>query len=103
MCKELIGVNDDRYTSPDGQVHMHGKCVMRLVTVNNTMREEFYDDVRRLNFLQDLTDEARYSGMVVLRMSEEGRGWRLHETRSYPDATDDVREAIDNFMEQRSG
>jgi len=54
-------------------------------------------DKERLDFLQKLTDDAQYTGRVLLRMSGTGRGWRLHETE-IPGATVDVREAIDQFI-----
>ena len=54
-------------------------------------------DTERLNFLQKLTDNKNYTGMVVLRESSTGRGWRLHET-SRNDGVKSVRAAIDNFM-----
>jgi hypothetical protein len=56
-------------------------------------------DKERLDFLQKLTDEVRFTGRVILRMSWNGRGWRLHETE-IAGATTDVREAIDQFMEK---
>jgi hypothetical protein len=56
-------------------------------------------DKDRINFLQKLTDQKKYTGDVILRISTTGRGWRLHET-SQLGATSSVREAIDTFMEQ---
>lgn len=55
-------------------------------------------DKDRLDFLQMLNDKAEYTGRVVCRPSQTGRGWRLHET-SRPGASTDVREAIDWYME----
>jgi len=55
-------------------------------------------DEERLNFLQKLTDEGRYTGKVILRQSSTGRGWKLHET-SFSSAKPSVREAIDDFMD----
>jgi len=55
-------------------------------------------DEERLNFLQKLTDEGRYTGKVILRRSSTGRGWRLHET-SFLAAKPSVREAIDDFID----
>lgn len=55
-------------------------------------------DTDRINFLQKLTDKKKYTGKVILRKSVQGRGWRLHET-DLPGAVFDVRQAIDNFME----
>lgn len=56
-------------------------------------------DKERLDFLQKLTDGAEYTGTVILRTSQHGRGWRLHET-SCDGAVPSVRTAIDNFMAQ---
>ena len=55
-------------------------------------------DKERIDFLQKLTDVGQYTGRVLLRMSERGSGWRLHET-SREDAVTDVRSAIDAFMD----
>lgn len=55
-------------------------------------------DKERLDFLQSLLDKKEYTGKAVLRISINGRGWRLHET-SLDYAVTDVREAIDNFMD----
>jgi len=57
-------------------------------------------DKNRLDFLQKLTDEAKYTGTVILRDSITGRGWRLHET-SLPDAVCNVRTAIDNYIKRK--
>jgi hypothetical protein len=57
-------------------------------------------DEERLDFLQKLTNDARYTGKVIVRGSSTGRGWRLHET-SRSAAKSSVREAIDDFMEGR--
>lgn len=54
-------------------------------------------DKERIDYLQHLTDEARYTGKVVLRSSAIGRGWRLHET-SKPDGVVNVRDTIDHAM-----
>jgi len=54
-------------------------------------------DTERLDFLQKLLDEAKYTGKAILRMSLQGRGWCLHET-DLPGAVADVRQAIDTFM-----
>lgn len=58
-----------------------------------------YTDTELLNFLQKITDESRYTGTVILRDSDTGRGWRLHET-SLDGAVADVRQAIENYIEQ---
>lgn len=54
-------------------------------------------DTERLDFLQALNDQKKYTGRVVLRSSRTGRGWRLHET-SEDKATCSIRDAIDNYM-----
>ena len=54
-------------------------------------------DTERLDFLQRMTNRCVYTGRVVFRWSENGRGWRLHET-SRPYAVADVRAAIDQAM-----
>jgi len=56
-----------------------------------------YTDTQLLNFLQGLNDEAQYTGTCSLRISSNGRGWRLHET-TLEGSVVDVREAISNFM-----
>lgn len=56
-----------------------------------------YTDTDLLNFLQQLTNKAAYTGKVVCRDSSTGRGWRLHETHAY-NAVSDVRQAIMNYM-----
>ena len=54
-------------------------------------------DTERLDFLQKLTDEGRYTKRAIMRMSSTGRGWRLHESE-LDDAGNNVRETIDAFM-----
>ena len=49
-------------------------------------------DKERLDFIQELTEG--YGGGWVLRRSQNGRGWRLHESSAMT-ATPDVRDAID--------
>ena len=56
-------------------------------------------DKERIDFLQKITDQARFTGKVILRWSTTGRGWRLHETRQEGGVLD-VRVAIDNFIDQ---
>lgn len=60
---------------------------------NNTT----HPDKRRLDFMQKLTDEAAFTGKVVMRDSTTGRGWRIHETDTNT-GVKNVREAIDNYM-----
>lgn len=57
-----------------------------------------YTDTELLDFLQELTDNACYTGKVICRFSSTGRGWRLHES-SRDDAIPDVRQAITNLKE----
>lgn len=59
-------------------------------------------DKDRLDFLQMLTNKGEYTGKVIMRNSTTGRGWRMNET-SWPGAVDDVREAIDNYMDGVEG
>lgn len=54
-------------------------------------------DTELLNALQRLNDEQNYTGKCILRMSSNGRGWRLHET-SKSTAQKDVRQAILDFV-----
>lgn len=56
-------------------------------------------DTERLDYLQRLLDEARYTGHVVMRMSDYGRGFRLHETARL-EAVPDIRQAIDEFIDE---
>ena len=57
-------------------------------------------DKERLDFLQKLTDDAKYTGNCILRDSTTGRGWRMGET-SWAGSVPDVREAIDNYMDEK--
>lgn len=58
-------------------------------------------DEALLDFLEQLNDKAEFTGKCILRMSENGRGWRLHE--SYGDGTSiSVRNAINEFMDENS-
>ena len=54
-------------------------------------------DTELLDYLQHITDKAKYTGKVICRNSTTGRGWRLHES-SHKSATSDVRQAIINFI-----
>lgn len=54
-------------------------------------------DKERLDFLQQLTEQKAYTGRVILRDSDSGRGWRLHET-SFEEGVPSVRTAIDKYM-----
>jgi hypothetical protein len=57
-----------------------------------------YTDTERLDFLQKLTEQKRYTGKVCLRWSSFRRGWRLYET-SREGAETDVRDVIDKAMD----
>ena len=55
-------------------------------------------DTELLDALQKLNDDKKYTGKCILRISEDGRGWRLHET-SMTGAQKNVRKAIENFIQ----
>jgi hypothetical protein len=59
--------------------------------------EDAFADQKRLNQLQALTEKENYTGTVIMRLSSNGRGWRLHET-DLDGADSDVRGAIDRFF-----
>jgi len=59
-------------------------------------------DTELLDFLQEQTNKAVYTGTVVCRDSITGRGWRLLES-SVEDAVPDVRQAIINYMKKEKG
>lgn len=54
-------------------------------------------DTELLDFLEELNQERRYTGLCLLRLSTTNRGWRLHET-SQENAVSSVRQAISNFQ-----
>ena len=54
-------------------------------------------DKERLDYLDSML--GTYTGQVVLRMSQTGRGMRLHE--SHRTGSQTVREAIDKYIEER--
>jgi hypothetical protein len=56
-------------------------------------------DKERIDFLQSITDNGTYTGKVIMRNSNFGRGWRLHET-SKQNSFSDVRSAIDFYMDE---
>jgi hypothetical protein len=56
-----------------------------------------YTDSELLDFLEKLNEERLYTGKVVLRISQKGRGFRLRET-SQAGAASSVRQAIIDFM-----
>ncbi len=55
-------------------------------------------DTELLDALQKLNDDKRYTGKCILRLSSDGRGWRLHET-SRMFGRRNVRNAIEEFVE----
>ena len=57
-----------------------------------------HTDTELIDYLQKLTDRKHYTGKVILRESQSGRGWRLHET-SRPEAVSNVRKAISQMLE----
>lgn len=59
----------------------------------------WYTDKQRLDFLQSLNDQTRYTGACVLRWSDNNKGWSLHETSRTPNYFS-VREAIDSVMDK---
>lgn len=61
-----------------------------------------YTDTQLLDYLQELLEDGGYSNRCVLRLSESGRGFRLHET-SRDNGVRDVRQAIINFMKRHRG
>ena len=61
------------------------------------MRE--YTDKELLDFLQTELERGRYTGRCILRLSTNGRGWRLNET-SWDGAVTDVRKAIARGMDE---
>ncbi len=56
-------------------------------------------DTELLDALQKLNDDKRYTGKCVLRISDGGRGWRLHET-TRPFGRRNVRNAIEEFIKK---
>ena len=53
-------------------------------------------DEERIELLETLHRKSGYTGRCVMRMSINGRGWRLHKTLDGGSGT--VREAIDKFF-----
>ena len=56
-------------------------------------------DTELLNVLQELNDNAEYTGKCILRISMTGRGWRLHETgeEEFVSPQISVRQAIEDW------
>lgn len=55
-------------------------------------------DTERIEFLEKLNQAGTYTGKCILRMSNTGRGWRLHEHSEGGFCT--VRGAIDAYMDE---
>jgi len=72
-----------------------------LKAVDDHNRAVVANDERRLDFLQAMLDQRKYTGKAALRWSSTGRGLRLHET-SDKGASDSVRQAIDDFMREEN-
>ena len=56
-------------------------------------------DTELLDALQKLNDDKAYTGKCILRLSSDGRGWRLHETIR-PFGRHNVRNAIEEFVQR---
>jgi hypothetical protein len=56
-------------------------------------------DTERLDFLQALLRQGKYTGKCICRWSTSYRGFRLHET-SREGAVESVREAIDKMAHE---
>ena len=65
-------------------------------TKNNIMK---HTDKELLDFLQKKNDERANGGLCLFRISDYGRGWRLHETKKVG-AKRNVREAIADAIEK---
>ena len=68
--------------------------------MREALKKLTYLDKERLDFLQKLNDRKKYTGKIILRESNTGRGWRLHET-SRGGGFSSVREAIDDVINQK--
>lgn len=71
-----------------------GECYRCVIEERDALKE----DRDRLDFMQALLDLGEYTGECVLRMSQTGRGFRLHETSSHKPSFKSIRKAIDYFM-----
>ena len=58
-------------------------------------------DKEMLDWLQDQLEQRSYTGMVAYRMSENGRGIRLHETSAELSFTD-IRICIADAMSRET-
>ena len=56
-------------------------------------------DTEMLDYLDSLS--GKYTGKVILRESQTGRGWRLHET-SFSLSFNSVRDAIEYYAKRRA-
>lgn len=56
-------------------------------------------DKELLDFLQKKNDEKVHGGLCILRDSDYGKGWRLHETKRVG-AKRSVREAIGDAIDR---
>ena len=56
-----------------------------------------HNDTELLNWLQQQLNKNTYTGRIVFRWSNHGRGIRLHET-SLPESKYSVREALEDAM-----
>lgn len=56
-------------------------------------------DTDRINVLEQLLKAKSKSGKCMLKISGNETGWSLYES-SHDDASDTVREAIDDFIER---
>ena len=57
-----------------------------------------YTDKELIDFLEKQNAKKRYTGTCVFRLSNTGRGWRLHETsrNGFPSVREALEHAIDN-------
>lgn len=76
----------------------------KLIDELNTLSPELRELVKagladsyRLDYLQSMTDESE-DGLVIMRDSTTGRGWRLHETKEHEGALPSVRAALDAYI-----
>lgn len=72
----------------------------RTITTKQSELASLRADKARLDFLDSLL--GTYTGRVVCRMSQGGRGMRLHETSGEDGKDTNVRDAIDRYMMERS-
>ena len=68
-----------------------------MQTLTESEVEALEADRKRIEFLERLLAEGRWTGRAMLRWSGTGRGFRLHET-SRPRAHRTVRAAIDDAI-----